>query len=207
MVAIWLSHWCANFQGLYSLSGQTSYRKMSWSLEAAKFGITFFQSLWHLTGTSAATLSIRLSNFKVIGPLSHAMSQLRDFSRFGSKTSVHLVNRGTGFPQQYRCAVALVFNWATKVPSYFIESPDRPNMAFLYVLQLWLLFQCAVYIMACDGNVQCKECQSPLVQNIWASFASLGTDPTYLYVGDRHLRILLNNSFVFAPLVKVWITP
>ena len=30
-----------HYQGLYSLSGKTSYRKISWSLEAAKFGFDF----------------------------------------------------------------------------------------------------------------------------------------------------------------------
>ena len=40
--------------GLYSLSGKTSYRKISWSLEPARFGFKLFQSLWNLTGTSAA---------------------------------------------------------------------------------------------------------------------------------------------------------
>ena len=34
---------CATLQGLYSLSGKTSYRKISWSLEAARFGFKLFQ--------------------------------------------------------------------------------------------------------------------------------------------------------------------
>ena len=41
-------------QGLYSLSGKTFYRKISWSLEAARFGFILFQSLLNLKGTSAA---------------------------------------------------------------------------------------------------------------------------------------------------------
>ena len=49
--------------GLYSLSGKTSYRKISWSLEAARFEFRLFQSLWNLTGTSAAALPRWLSNF------------------------------------------------------------------------------------------------------------------------------------------------
>ena len=49
--------------GLYSLSGWTSYRKISWILEAVRFGFKFPQSLWNLTGTSAA-LPRCLSNFK-----------------------------------------------------------------------------------------------------------------------------------------------
>ena len=53
-------------QGLYSLSGKTSYRKISWSLEAARFGFRLFQSLWNLTGTSAAALPRCLSNFRAL---------------------------------------------------------------------------------------------------------------------------------------------
>ena len=77
------------YQGLYSLSGKTSYRKISWSLEAARFGFKLFQSLWNLAGTSAALLS----NFRAIRPLQHPISRLRDFTRFGGKTYYRLVNR------------------------------------------------------------------------------------------------------------------
>ena len=52
--------------GLYSLSGKTSYRKISWSLEAARFRFRLFQSLWNLTGTSAAALPRCLSNFRAL---------------------------------------------------------------------------------------------------------------------------------------------
>ena len=53
-------------QGLYSLSGKTSYRKISWTLEAARFEFRLFQSLWNLTGTSGAALPIYLLNIRAI---------------------------------------------------------------------------------------------------------------------------------------------
>ena len=56
-------HWR---QGLYSLSGRTSYRKISWSLDVASFEFKLVQSLWNVTGTSAAVLPKRLSNFRAI---------------------------------------------------------------------------------------------------------------------------------------------
>ena len=37
-------------QGLYLLSGLTSYHVMSWSLEAARFRFKLFQSLWNWQG-------------------------------------------------------------------------------------------------------------------------------------------------------------
>ena len=84
----------AQTQGLYSLSCRTSYRKISWSLEAARFGFKLFQLLWNLTGTSAAALPRCLSNFRVIRPLQRPIFSLWDFTRFGGKTSYRLVNRG-----------------------------------------------------------------------------------------------------------------
>ena len=75
------------YLGLYSLSGKTSYRKISWSLEAARFGFKLFQSLWNLAGTSAALLPRCLSNFRAIRPLQHPISRLRDFTRFGPSIS------------------------------------------------------------------------------------------------------------------------
>ena len=85
---------CLFLLGLYSLSGKTSYRKISWSLEAGRFGFKLFQSLWNLAGTSATLLPRCLSNFRAIWPLQHPISWLRDFTRFGGKTSYHSVNRG-----------------------------------------------------------------------------------------------------------------
>ena len=90
---------------LYSLSGKTSYRKISWSLEAARFGFKLFQSLWNLAGTSAALLPRCLSNFRAIRPLHHPISRLRDFMRFGGKTPYRLVNRGPGQDWQRRITV------------------------------------------------------------------------------------------------------
>ena len=86
-------------QGLCSLSGKTSYRKISWSLEAARFAFKLFQSLWNLAGTSAALLPRCLSNVRAIRPMQHPISRLRDFTRFGGKTSYRLVNRG---PEEFR---------------------------------------------------------------------------------------------------------
>ena len=79
-------------QGLYSLSGQMSYRKISWSLDVTRFGFKHFSSLWNLTGTSA----VALSNFIAMQSFQHPILQLGDFTRFGGKTSTHLVSRGQG---------------------------------------------------------------------------------------------------------------
>ena len=53
-------------QGLYSQSGRTSYRMISWSLEAARFIFTLSQSLCNLTGTSETVLPRCLSNCRTI---------------------------------------------------------------------------------------------------------------------------------------------
>ena len=54
------------FQGPISISDETSHRKISWSLEAARWIVWVITSLWNLTGTPAAVLPMCLSNFKAI---------------------------------------------------------------------------------------------------------------------------------------------
>ena len=128
---VWII-WCAILAshcipGLYSLSGKTSYRKISWSLEAARFGFKLFQLLWNLTGTSAAALPRYLSNFRAIRPLQHPISRLRDFTRFGGKTSYRLVNRGPGerlrFPEPFQGWYTIVFICRHSRKSYNSASP------------------------------------------------------------------------------------
>ena len=55
-----------DFQGLYSLRGRTSYRKISWSLEATRLDVIMLVSLWNLTSIAAALLPRCLSIFRVI---------------------------------------------------------------------------------------------------------------------------------------------
>ena len=93
---------------LYSLGGRTSYSNISRSLLAARFAFRLLQSLWKLTGTSAAALPRCPSNFRVLRPTSnHAVS------RFDGKASVRWVNRGTelsGYIQPIRIGY-LIQNW------------------------------------------------------------------------------------------------
>ena len=79
--------------GLHSLSVRTSYRNISRSVKAARFGFKLFRSPWNLTGTSAVLLPRCMSNFR---SLSHPISWLRDLTRCDDKTSCRLVNRGPG---------------------------------------------------------------------------------------------------------------
>ena len=92
MAIKYLDYWLL---GLYSLSGRTSYREISWSLEAARLGVIMIVSLWNFTGISATLLpthacqiSERLEKSKP------GISRLRDFTRSYGKTSDRLKNRG-----------------------------------------------------------------------------------------------------------------
>ena len=49
-----------------SISDKTSYRKISWTLEALRFVFKIVGSLWNLTDSSAAMLQTCLSNFKAM---------------------------------------------------------------------------------------------------------------------------------------------
>ena len=66
-----------SLQGLYSLSGKTSYRQISWSLEAARLDVAMVVSLWNLTGTSAAKFQ---SDWKSLNP-NLAASRLHEILR------------------------------------------------------------------------------------------------------------------------------
>ena len=52
-------------QGLYSLSGKTSYRQISWNIEAVRLCVIIVVSRWNLTAISL--LPRCLSNFRAIG--------------------------------------------------------------------------------------------------------------------------------------------
>ena len=72
------------------------YSKISWGLETARFAFTLLQSVWNLTGTSAAVLPRCLSNIRTIRSLQRPILRLRDFTRFGCKTSARLVSVDPG---------------------------------------------------------------------------------------------------------------
>ena len=44
--------------GLYSLSGKTSYRQISWSLETARLDVIMIVSLWNLAGVSSEPIVV-----------------------------------------------------------------------------------------------------------------------------------------------------
>ena len=92
----WLAGQNEKELGSYSLSGRTSYRTISWGLQAARSGFSLFQSLWNMTGASAEALTRCLTNFRAIRWLQHPISRLRVFTRSYGKTSVRLVNRDPG---------------------------------------------------------------------------------------------------------------
>ena len=50
------SGWYGGLLGLYLLNGKTSYRDISWRLEAAKLGVIMIVPFWNLTGISAVLL-------------------------------------------------------------------------------------------------------------------------------------------------------
>ena len=93
-------------QGLFSLSGWTSYRKISWSLKAKRFGFRLFESLWNLTDTSATAMPNCLSYLIAILSSQHPILRLWNFTRFGRKTSCRLVNRGLGSNRKHNCGLS-----------------------------------------------------------------------------------------------------
>ena len=99
----WLSYVGSHFpfQGTRSLYTKLHTMLHHWTsqnLKAVKYGFTIknwfriVQSLWNLTGASAALLPRRLSDFRMIQSFQHSISPLRDFARYHDKTPNGLVN-------------------------------------------------------------------------------------------------------------------
>ena len=65
-------------QGLFSLSGRTFNRMISWSPKVPRLGVIMITSLWNLTGISAALLPRCLP--KATGKIQTWISQLEDFA-------------------------------------------------------------------------------------------------------------------------------
>ena len=76
-------------QGLYSLSGRTSYCKNSLNIEAARLVFRLF-SIALKFRQQRCQIPVRYNHYNT------KISLLRDFTRFGDKTSYCLVNSGSG---------------------------------------------------------------------------------------------------------------
>ena len=114
---------------LSSLSDKTSYRKISLSLEAARFGFKLFQSLWNLAGTSAALLLRCLSNFRAIRPVQHPISRLRDFTRYGG---IH-----KGLTSFSRVSPPIRMHDQTTLTRSYVPSSDASGSWLPVVLNRW----------------------------------------------------------------------
>ena len=85
--------------GLYSLSSKTSYRQISWSIEAARLGVKMIVWPRNFTGiSSAALLPMCRSNFRAIEKFQTRISRLRDFTGSFGKTSFRFWNRAIRCP-------------------------------------------------------------------------------------------------------------
>ena len=76
---------------------KTSYRKISWTLEAVKLDVKIITLLWNLKGGSTTMLPIRLANFRTIEKVKTRISQPRGFVRSCDKMSVRLTKKEPGF--------------------------------------------------------------------------------------------------------------
>ena len=71
-------------QDLHSLSGKTSYRKFSWSPEAAIFGFILFRLLWHFNrhmGNSAAVMPVKYQSDTIVATSNLAAYRLHEIWR------------------------------------------------------------------------------------------------------------------------------
>ena len=84
--------------GPISISDKTSYRKISWCVEVARFVFRIVWSLSNMTGTSAdhgstaADVPVKFQSDAII----QSISRLRELTRSYNKTSYRLLKRGPG---------------------------------------------------------------------------------------------------------------
>ena len=79
-------------KGPVPISDKMSYRKISWSLEAARLVVQIIASLWNLTGTSTALLPVKFQSDRTILNTNLAASRLCAISY--SKTCYRILKRG-----------------------------------------------------------------------------------------------------------------
>ena len=102
----YLSRWCPGafrHQGLYSLSGQTSYRKSSWtpqSCEIRGLDLSNHSEIWQAPRQQGCQDACQISERH-----DYHNIQSRCFVIFGSKMSYCLVNKGTGHHQDINLVV------------------------------------------------------------------------------------------------------
>ena len=116
----------------YTLSGRTSYRKISWSLEVAILHFIMFLSLWNLPGFSAAMLPRCLANFWAIGKVQTQISRLRGFTRPCGKTSVRLVNRG----HEVMAVKCMMTSWRINWPFVMRRVSNNANHWCFFIVSL-----------------------------------------------------------------------
>ena len=125
-------------QGPVSISDKTSYRKISWSLNAARFVFRIVRSLWNLTGTSAALLPTCQLNFAAIWQFKLPISRLRDITRSYDNTFYPILKRGPGV------YTVIKYSFVFVVPNshfFFLNMFVHYECACHFHLKLWAVFR------------------------------------------------------------------
>ena len=130
----WIRYWNA-YVDYGDHPGPLFTKRISWRLEAVRFGFKLFQSLGNLICSSAATVPRCLSNFRAIQSWLHTISRLRDFAGSSGKSSYRTVNRGPGWIPHIK-----KYPGGICVKSNMIETTKRePSAEFLQCMLLGVL--------------------------------------------------------------------
>ena len=126
------------FQGLYSPSVRVSYRKIPWSLEAAKFDVIMIVSLYNLWGISAALLrracqiSKRWEKFK---PESRGFDTSWDFAVIRPSVWWIEVQNGECCNHQTKFASFIIYSQqVTVIPKYILDVADAILDAYVHLV-------------------------------------------------------------------------
>ena len=122
LLVTWHVHWQGNGtkQGLYSLSGNTSYRQFSWSFGAARLHVIIMASIWNLT---APPPPLPAPDSNTIFKCSSHSYQYRDESTIGDVLYSPLYQVGIGLETLSPLSVAILTDYKScETPNYLVMS-------------------------------------------------------------------------------------
>ena len=141
---------------LHSLSGPTSYRKFSWSLEAVRFGFRLFQTL------SAAQMPVKLHGEKIIITPNLAASGLNEIV---GKTSNRLVNRSPGFTRRHSSGtLPPLTHTCVRSCHWDVYSPVWNNLRLTYLSCTFVFFPASMPYQVCISR--CRTIYGATIQFI-----------------------------------------
>ena len=148
--------------GPVSISEKTSFRKISWSIEATRLVLWIVVSLWNLPGTSAGMQPVEFQNDQTMLNTNLAASRLYEISR---KDVFSDIETGPRFQ----------WNWKQHRTDFLIQNNQSENVVMKNGGHFVIELQCQGVTMGVKftmGVIHCWRCSAPhCVNALWPNYA------------------------------------